>query len=257
MQYLPVNIDFMMQDRVPGTTPEAEEILIIEDHLDMIEILRKELTRHHYRIRTATDGQTGLSEARHRPPGLIILDLILPDMNGWDVCKALKKDLKTQAIPLLILTALGDETDRVQGLESGADDYLPKPVSLRELIARIKALLRRRRMAAEQILAGPYRIGPLVIDTERHEVRMGGRLLRLSRTGFGILKYLAQHPGKVFKRDELITTLWGENQFVEEHNLDVHIHAIRQQLEPDPAHPQFLLTVRGIGYKFSTPEEAA
>lgn len=249
------NIDSMAQHLLPGTTTPSEEILIIEDHPDMIEILTKELSRHHFRVRVAADGKRGLSEAQRQPPNLIILDLILPGLSGWEVCRILKKDLRTQAIPLLVLTALGEETDRIKGLESGADDYLPKPVSLRELIARMKALLRRRRIAAEPKTAGPYRIGPLVIDTERHEIRMAGRLLRLTRTGFGLLKYLSQNPGKVFKRDELITTLWGENRFVEEHNLDVHIHAIRRQLEPDPSHPRFLLTVRGVGYTFRSPEE--
>lgn len=245
----------MLQNGLPETTPQFDEILIIEDYPDMIEILTKELTRHHYRVRVAVDGKTGLSEAQRRPPHLIILDLILPGLSGWEVCRLLKEDLRTQAIPLLIVTALGREADRIQGLESGADDYLPKPVSLRELIARIKALLRRRRIADEQRTAGSYRIGSLVIDTERHEIRMAGRLLRLTRTGFGILKYLAQNPGRVFKRDELITTLWGDNQFLEEHNLDVHIHSIRRQLEADPSRPQLLLTVRGIGYTFRPPEE--
>jgi DNA-binding response OmpR family regulator len=245
----------MGQNPFPETASASEEILIVEDHSDMIEILTKELTRHHYRVRVATDGKGGLSEAQRRSPHLIVLDLILPGLSGWDVCRILKKDPRTEAIPLLILTALGEEADRIKGLESGADDYLQKPFGLRELIARIKALLRRRRVDAEQKAAGPYRIGPLVIDTDRHEIRMAGRLLRLTRTGFGLLKFLSQSPGKVFKRDELITTLWGENRFVEEHNLDVHIHAIRRQLEPDPSHPRFLLTVRGIGYKFRSPEE--
>ncbi len=245
----------MVQNRVPGTPSQTEEILIVEDHRDMIEILTKELTRHHYQVRIAADGPSGLSEAQRRPPSLILLDLLLPGLSGWEVCRLLRKDLKTQAVPLLILTALGEEGHRIQGLEWGADDYLVKPFSLRELIARIKALLRRKQLAVEQKTAGAYRIGPLVIDTERHEIRMAGRPLRLTRTGFGILKYLAQNPGKVFKRNELITTLWGENQFVEEHNLDVHIHSIRQQLEADPSRPRLLLTVRGIGYTFRSPEE--
>lgn len=245
----------MVQSRLRVTSPKPEEILIIEDHPDMIDILKKELTRHHYHVRVAAEGETGLSEAQRRPPDLIILDLMLPGLSGWEVCRLLRKNVKTQAIPLLILTALGEEANRILGLESGADDYLPKPVSLRELIARIKALLRRKRMAAEQKPGGAYRAGALVIDTERHEIRMAGRLIRLTRTEFGLLKFLAQNPGKVFKRDELITTLWGENQFVEEHNLDVHIHSIRQHLEPDPSRPQFILTVRGIGYKFRPPEE--
>jgi len=245
----------MVENPLPTVTVQLREILIIEDHLDMIEILKSELTRHHFQVRIATDGETGLSEAARQLPNLVILDLMLPGLTGWEVCRRLKKDPTTQSVPLLILTALGEEESRIQGLEAGADDYLAKPFSLRELIARVKALLRRKQMSIEQKSDGPYRVGALVIDIERHEIRIGGRLLRLTRTGFGILKYLAQNPGKVFRRDELITTLWGENQFVEEHNLDVHIHAIRQQLEPDPAHPQFLVTVRGIGYKFSIPEK--
>ena len=245
----------MVQNPTPGADLSPEEILIIEDHPDMIAILTKELTRHHYRVRVATDGKKGLSEARRQAADLIVLDLILPELSGWEVCRSLKEDLRTQAIPLLILTALGEEANRIKGLESGADDYLLKPASLRELIARIKALLRRRRIVSEQKTAGPRRIGSLVIDTERNEIRMAGRLLRLTRTGFGILKYLSQHPGKVFRRDELITALWGEDRFVEEHNLDVHVHAIRRQLEADPSRPRFLVTVRGIGYQFRFPEE--
>lgn len=239
-----------------GKKEEGEEILIIEDHLDMIEILKKELTSHHYRVRVAVDGETGLAEATRRPPSLVILDLMLPGIDGRETCRLLKNDPRTQQIPVIILTALAEETSRIEGLESGADDYLSKPFSLRELVARIRALLRRRRMGSEETKENRLRIGSLVIDSDRHEVRMTGRLLRFTRIEFGILKFLAQHPGKVFRRDELITLIWGENRFVEERNLDVHIYSIRRQLEPDPARPRFLLTVRGVGYKFHPPEDA-
>jgi two-component system alkaline phosphatase synthesis response regulator PhoP len=247
----------MVEKNAPIPIPEAVEILIIEDHIELIDILERELLRHHYRVRVATDGQTGLSEAQRQPPGLIILDLKLPGLNGWEVCRLLRKDPRTKAIPILILTALGEEANRIRGLETGADDYLTKPFSLRELIARIKALLRRRKMVAETKPSDAYRIGPLVLDTERREIRMDGRLLRLTRTGFEILKFLMQNPGRVFRRDELLTALWGENRFVEEHNLDVHIHAIRQQLEPNPSRPRYLVTIRSIGYKFNWTEEKA
>jgi two-component system alkaline phosphatase synthesis response regulator PhoP len=235
--------------------PEVEEILIIEDHLDMADILTRELTRHHYRAHVAPDGESGFAEAQRQPPSLIILDLMLPGMDGWEVCRLLKKDPKTKEIPLLILTALGDETDRVKGLELGADDYLSKPFSLNELMARLRALLRRKRINREPHPSGQLRVGPLVIDTERHEIRMAGQPLHLTQTEFGLLKFFAQHPGKVFRRDKLITAVWGEHRFVEEHNLDVHIHSIRRHLEPNPARPRFLITVRGIGYKFRTPGE--
>lgn len=247
----------MMEKKVSSPIPEAVEVLIIEDHPELLDILEKELLRHHFHVRVATDGEIGLSEAQRQPPGLIILDLKLPSLSGWDVCRLLRKDTRTKTIPLLILTALGEESNRIKGFEAGADDYLTKPFSLRELIARIKALLRRRKMAAAPKPADAYRIGPLMLDIERHEIRMEGRLLRLTRTEFGILKFLMQNPGRVFRRDELLTALWGENRFVEEHNLDVHIHSIRQQLEPDPSHPRFLVTVRSIGYKFNWTEEKA
>lgn len=244
----------MMEKNVSNPISEAIEILIIDDNLKLTEFLEMELTRHHYRVRISTDGESGLSEVQGQAPGLIILDLMLPGLNGWEVCRLIRKDPRTKAIPILILTALGEESDRIRGLEAGADDYLTKPFSLRELIARIKALLRRRKMAAPKP-DGAYRIGPLLLDTERHEIRMEGKLLRLTRTEFGILKFLMQNPGRVFRRDELLSALWGENRFVEEHNLDVHIHAIRRQMEPDPSRPRFLTTVRSIGYKFNSTEE--
>ncbi|MBI3802679.1 MAG: response regulator transcription factor [Nitrospirae bacterium] len=246
----------MMPPHAAEKRTESEEILIIEDNLDMIEILKKELTRHHYRVRAAPDGETGLFEAKRQPPALVILDLMLPGLSGWDICRLMKADPQTETIPLLILTALAEEADRIHGLESGADDYLSKPFSLRELMARVRALLRRKRMASDEKTDPLLRSGPLVIDTARHEIRMAGRLLRFTRIEFGILKHLAQHPDKVFKRDELISLLWGESRFIEARNLDVHIHSIRQQLEPDPANPCFLITVRGVGYKFHPPEEA-
>lgn len=247
----------MTEKKASSPISEAIELLVIEDHLELGQLLEMELLRHHYRVRIATDGETGLSEAQRQPPDLIILDLKLPCLSGWDVCRLLRKDLRTKTVPLLILTALTEESSRIQGFEAGADDYLTKPFSLRELIARIKALLRRRKMATAPKPPDTYRVGPLLLDTERHEIRMEGKLLRLTRTEFGILKFLMQNPGRVFRRDELLSALWGENRFVEEHNLDVHIHAIRRQLEPDPSRPRYLTTVRSFGYKFNWTEEKA
>lgn len=247
----------MPQENDPSKSSKAEKILIIEDHPEMVEILTTELARHHYDVRAALSGEAGLMEATRHLPDLIILDLMLPGIDGWEVCRALRKDRRTEATALLILTALGEESSRIKGLESGADDYLGKPFSLRELVARIRALLRRKRMDTfpRQEPIGPYWVGPLMIDTRRYEIRMAARLLRLTRTEFSILKHLARHPGNVFTRNELINALWGEDRFVEEHNLDVHIHSIRRQLEPDPTRPKFLMTVRGYGYKFTPPQE--
>jgi len=228
----------------------AEEILIIEDDPDVALLLKTELGKHHYQVRVASDGLTGLAEAQRRPPALIILDLMLPVLNGWEVCRSLKLHPKTHAVSLMILTALTTEEDRVKGLELGADDYLTKPFSLKELMARMRALLRRGRLADEGPEQAAIQVGLLTIDSDRHEAKMAGRALKLTPIEFSLLKCLARHPGKVFTRDQLISLLWGEDRFVEEHNLDVHIHAVRQQLEPDAVRPSLLVTVRGVGYKF-------
>jgi DNA-binding response OmpR family regulator len=240
-------------ERAPHHSAPGEEILIIEDDPDVAALLKTELVKHHYRARVVSDGLTVVAEAQRQPPALIILDLMLPVLNGWDVCRSLKHHPKTHAVPLLILTALTTEDERVKGLELGADDYLTKPFSLRELLARMRALLRRGRLADEESEQAALQVGPLTIDSDRHEAKMAGRLLKLTPIEFALLKCLAQQPGKVFTRDQLISLLWGEDRFIEEHNLDVHIHAVRQQLEPDAARPSVLLTVRGVGYKLQLP----
>jgi DNA-binding response OmpR family regulator len=240
-------------ESAPQHSAPGEEILIIEDDPDVAALLKTELVKHRYRARVASDGLTGVAEAQRRPPALIILDLMLPVLNGWDVCRSLKHHPKTHAVPLLILTALTTEDERVKGLELGADDYLTKPFSLRELLARMRALLRRGRLADEESEQAALQVGPLTIDSDRHEAKMAGRLLKLTPIEFALLKCLAQQPGKVFTRDQLISLLWGEDRFIEEHNLDVHIHVVRQQLEPDAARPSVLLTVRGVGYKLQLP----
>lgn len=239
---------------VPEKVNASWEILIIEDDPDIVELLTMELTKYHYKVRVTLDGKKGLMEAQRTPPGLIILDILLPELDGWEVCRSLKKESHTKTIPLVILTALGDEGDRIRALELGADDYIVKPFNLKELVARVRALLRRNRFNAEGAAGTPLRTGSLVIDTERHEARMGNRLLKLTPLEFDLLKYLAQNQGRAFSRDQLITALWGEDRFVEEHNLDVHIHSLRQKLEEDPAHPRFLITVRGVGYKLEIKE---
>ena len=234
----------------------VDKILIIEDDPDLVRLLSLELTKHHYRVCAAMDGRKDLAEAcRQPPPGLIILDLMLPELDGWEVCRLLKSDPRTKAIPVMILTVLGQEEYRLKGLELGADDYLSKPFSIKEVVARVRALLRRTRLNTKEKSSEFLKIGPLVIDSERHEVWMGERPLRLTATERSLLKYLAQQPCRVFTRDQLIAALWSEDRFVEEHNLDVHIHSLRQQLESDPIHPQFLVTVRGVGYKLQIKDQ--
>jgi DNA-binding response OmpR family regulator len=175
----------------------------------------------------------------------------MPELNGYEFMRLFSKEAET---PVIMLTAKVADQDKIVGLELGADDYLAKPFSLKELIARIRALLRRARINTEDKLQGALTVGPLSIDVDRHEVRMGERLLKLTRTEFSLLKYLTRDPGRVFTRDELITALWGEDRFIEEHNLDVHIHSLRQQIQPDPTHA-ILLTVRGVGYKLQLSDK--
>jgi DNA-binding response OmpR family regulator len=229
-----------------------KEILLIESDPSTAGFLKKELENYYYRVRIAPDGKRGLAEAQSAPPSLIISEMVLPELDGWTLCRLLKSHPKTKAVPLLILTILGQEENRLRGLELGADDYMTKPFSLKEVVSRVRALLRRSRMSNETKPKSLLTIGPLTIDLERHEVRKRGRPISLTPIEFSLLGYLAEHPGMVFTRDQLITALWEKDRFIEEHNLDVHIHSLRQKVELDPDRPRILLTVHGVGYKLES-----
>ena len=222
-----------------------EKVLVIEDDRHIAEILRMALATQHFTPIVAGDGGTGLSEARRLLPSLILLDLMLPIMDGWEVCRRLRADEKTRRIPIIMVTAKGEEEDRVAGLNAGADDYVVKPFSTRELVARIRALFRRMTSQGSSVM----RIGDLEIDPDRHLVCIAGQPVHLTVTEFSILQRLAGEPERVFTRDQLLTFLWGEDCYVQEHSLDVHIHAIRKKIEADPANPSYVQTVRGIGYR--------
>jgi DNA-binding response OmpR family regulator len=169
-------------------------------------------------------------------------------LSGLDICQRLRQDDATRALPILILTALAGEADRIRGLDLGADDYLSKPFSMRELVTRIRALLRRSAMASSHQKAT---VGELSVDRTRHEVIVRGRSVSLTPTEFSILEFLTRHHGQVFTREQLLTHLWGEDCFILDHNLDVHIHALRRKIEVDPKRPQLLLTLRGVGFKLN------
>jgi len=232
-----------------------KDILVIESDSNTAGLLKQELEKYYYQVRIASDGKRGLAEAQSAPPSLIISELIIPELDGWTLCRSLKSHPKTKAVPLLILTMLGQEENRLRGLELGADDYMTKPFSLKEVVSRVRALLRRSQMSSENQPKALRRLGPLTIDLERHEVRKHGRPISLTPIEFSLLAYLAEHSGKVFTRDQLITALWENDRFIEEHNLDVHIYALRQKIEPDPDRPQILLTVHGVGYKLEARED--
>jgi DNA-binding response OmpR family regulator len=232
--------------------PASQKILVIEDDLYISALVSTTLARERFTPIVAHDGGIGLSEARRLLPSLILLDIMLPTMDGWEVCRRLRAEEKTRAIPIIMVTAKSEEEDRVAGLDIGADDYMTKPFSVRELVARIRALLRRKAGRATNT-AKLLRVGALAIDSDRHIITIDGTPVHLTMMEFAILQRLAQEPGRVFTRDQLLTFLWGADCYVQEHNLDVHIHTIRRKIEADPGHPLYVQTVRGIGYRLRDP----
>lgn len=229
------------------------KILVIEDDNTLLEVLHYTLEKEGYTVAMAQDGEQALEIARQAKPDLIVLDIMLPKLNGLDVCRILRKEM---TVPIIMLTAKSDEVDKIVGLEIGADDYITKPFSMRELLARIRAMLRRLEMMIEvtssmdEVLLSSKRFGNLEIDVERRKVSVSGTHLDLSPKEFDLLTYLAANKGRVFSRDSLLEKVWGYDYAGDTRTVDVHIRWLRQKIEADPAHPQYILTVRGVGYKF-------
>jgi DNA-binding response OmpR family regulator len=221
-------------------------VLLIEDDADIVEVVRYSLEREGFRVLSASDGESGLREAGLARPDLVLLDLMLPGIDGLDVCRRIRAAEKTRQTPVIILTAKGEEADVVVGLEMGADDYLPKPFSPRELVARLRAVLRR--VARGRGQEGGRRIEhrDLVLDATRHEVLSGGEPVVLTRAEFRLLWALARRPGRVFPRNELVEVITAGESFIIDRNVDVHISAIRKKLGPSGS---LIATVRGVGYK--------
>jgi DNA-binding response OmpR family regulator len=229
-------------------------VLVVEDDLTLLETLEYNLVGEGYEVITAADGLTALEVAREEQPDLIVLDLMLPHLDGFEVCRILRRETN---VPILMLTARTDEVDRVVGLEVGADDYLTKPFSMRELLARVKALLRRVRLiraevAGEQDLPKTEQLafGDLVIDLDRREVLVEGESLRLKPKEFELLVFLARHPGMALSRDLLLERVWGWDYGGGSRTVDVHVRWLREKVETDPANPERIVTVRGVGYCF-------
>ena len=231
------------------------KILIVDDEPILVETIEYNLRKAGYETVTAMDGETALVRVREEHPDLVVLDLMLPKISGWEVCHALRKDASyhSHAIPILMLTARSEESDKERGLEMGADDYLVKPFGMRELVARVRALLRRARSTADAD-DSVLHVGNVTLDTGRYEVRLQSngeaREIKLSLKEFELLKVLMSHPGKAMPRETLLESVWGDNFFGDERTLDVHIRWLREKIEPSPSQPQHILTVRGIGYKF-------
>lgn len=221
-----------------------DSVLIVEDDPDIVELLQYTLEREGYPVMVAQNGEKGLAEARRRKPGLIVLDLMLPGLDGLEICKALKAEDATKGIPIVMLTAKGEESDIVLGLEFGADDYVKKPFSPRELVARIRTVLRRGRPVAESKTR--IEVGPVVLDRERHEVTLDGADVPFTRSEFRLLWTLAKHPGRVYTREELVEKLTDGEVVILDRNIDVHVSSIRKKLGE---HNSVVATVRGVGYK--------
>jgi len=227
-----------------------KRILIIEDDKDIVELVRYNLEKEDFQVTAMCDGVSGLAQVKKSPPDLLLLDLMLPKLSGLEICKDIRRDQMLSHLPILMLTARGDEADRVVGLELGADDYVTKPFSPRELVARVKALLRRAEPPSEPLKT--IEVGKLVIDPASYRVTRAGKPLLLSTLEFRLLYYLASRPNKVFSRDQLLDAVWGSERFVTPRSVDVYVRRLREKIEPDPEHPAHVKTVRGAGYLFET-----
>ena len=226
-------------------------VLVVDDEPNLVELVQGYLEREGYVVLTAVDGPTALDAARSGKPDLVVLDLMLPSLDGVEVCRRLRQFSDAYVI---MLTAKAEEIDKIVGLSVGADDYLTKPFSPRELVARIKAMLRRpRRPAAggEPDAPVPMRLGELIIDEARHEATRRGEPLLLTGREFALLVALASHPGRVFTRAQLLERVWGD-EYYDDHVVDVHVANLRKKVEDDPSHPRYLETVRGVGYRFAS-----
>ena len=227
-------------------------ILVIDDEPHIVELVRYNLVQEGFEVLAAYDGREAVEKLRQgQPIDLVILDIMLPYIDGLEVLRILRRESQ---IPVLILTAKGGELERVLGLEVGADDYVTKPFSPRELVARVKAILRRT-SPAEPSRPGPLRIGDLV-DPATHEVTVGGKRLELTTKEFELLQLLMRHPRRVFTRDMLLERLWGPDYFGSSRTVDMHISRLREKLGDDPANPRYIATVRGVGYRLRVPEES-
>jgi len=225
-------------------------ILVVEDEPDIRKLLQYNLVQERYKVIEAEDSEQALKLLQRARPNLIILDLMLPGMSGMELCKLLRDRQDTARLPILMLTAKAGEADKVIGLEMGADDYLAKPFSPREMVARVRAILRRAESAAAADSPPSYEKGPLRIDFTTYEVFARGKTIKLTLKEFELLRFLAQNPNRVLSRDQLLDRVWGGETYVTPRTVDVHIRRLRKAIEKDDSHPKWILTLRGVGYKF-------
>ncbi len=231
------------------------KVLVVEDEESLLHTLRYNLAHAGYDVRLSTNGAQALELARANPPDVLVLDVMLPGLDGLEVCRQLRRETSNPSVsqvPILMLTARDEEIDRVVGLEIGADDYLTKPFSMRELLARVKALLRRAQMARPlDEMPASLQSGDLVVDLATHRVSLGSRPLTLKPREFDLLAYFLRHPGQVLTRDRLLERVWGYDFAGDTRTVDVHVRWLRSKIEREPANPTRIQTVRGVGYLFA------
>ena len=226
-----------------------QKIVIIEDEKDIVDLVRYNFRKEGFEVESFSSGKDGLEFIRKGSPDLVLLDIMLPDLDGIEICKRVRADETLKALPIIFLTAKGEEVDRVVRLELGADDYVVKPFSPRELVARVKAVLRRQ----EAVLGKSevIEVSGLRLDSRTHEVTVHGRLIQLSALEFKLLHFLASQPRRVFTREQLLDNVWGRDRFVTPRTVDVHVRRLREKIEKQEGSPQYVQTVRGSGYRFS------
>jgi two-component system alkaline phosphatase synthesis response regulator PhoP len=227
------------------------KILIVDDEKDIVELLSYNLQKEGFSTVKAYDGEAALGLARSGKPDLMLLDLMLPKMNGLDVCKAIRRNPETANLPIIMLTAKGDEIDKIIGLEIGADDYITKPFSVKELIARVRTILRRFNASDNKTGKEEFNYKELAINYASCMVKISGKQVALSPTELKLLFFLSRNQGRVYSRNQILDHVWGDDTFITDRAVDVHIRRLRSQIEKDMENPQYILTVRGFGYKFA------
>ncbi len=231
----------------------AQRILVVDDDKEIVRLVRAYLEQAGFIVLTAFDGETALHTIRREHPDLVVLDLMLPDRDGWDITRVVRSDPKLAALPIIMLTARVEDTDKIIGLELGADDYIAKPFNPREVVARVRSVLRRAQPTPITDKTRVLQVGELILDLGRHEVMMAGIPVEVTPTEFKLLQILIESPGYAFTRSELIEQGLGYEYEGMERTLDSHIKNLRRKIEPDPKHPTYIQTVYGVGYRLSPP----
>ena len=228
-----------------------KKILVVDDEKDIVELISYNLEQEGFAVIKAYDGQMAWEKVKTAKPDLVVLDLMIPGIHGLEVCKLIRRDAATETLPIIMLTAKSDQVDKILGLELGADDYITKPFNVRELIARIRAVLRRYEGRQQKELSETFAFQGLFVNFGSCTVAVDGKKVDLSSREFKLLKFFTEHPGRVYSRDQLLDYVWGDEAFVEPRTVDVHISRLRAAIEKDKEKPQYILTVRGLGYKFA------